>query len=306
MRLITYSALRTLWDCPRRYYWRDVRELVPRREDDAALRLGSLVHGALERHWRGDSDDAVIAWLDAQTVADPYERAKGRAMVRAYLLRWGARPDGVEAVERIIGGRILAPREVRGWRYAGKVDAVQRADDGALVVWDHKTASQSDGASLERLWTDAQLSTYALYLERETGERVRDVGHDVLTKPAIKPLEANKRRAEPETPAEYEERCLVWYAERPDALYRERVILSDARVAAAEHDLSAAVRTVRHCEQDGHWPQHWTSCYQLGRRCPYGALCQSGDSAIILESDYIHKAAHSELAEPEAAPSLPF
>lgn len=315
MKTITFSALRTLWDCPRRYYWRYVRELVPRREDDAALRFGSLIHGALELHWKGESDAAVLAWFDAQPVADPYERARARAMLRAYLARWGAPPAGVVAVERVIGGRILTP-EVRGWRYAGKVDAVQD-DAGALVIHDHKTASQTDGTTLERLWTDAQLSSYALYLSRETGRRVRDVGHDILTKPALKVLRRSDRprklkadgtpaadaswRAEDETPDEHEARCSEWYEAHPEAFIRERIILSDARVAAVETDLAAGVATVRHCEARGHWPQHWTACYQWQRRCPYAALCESGDSPIVLDNDYHHKPAHEELRTAEAA-----
>lgn len=298
MRVITYSALRTIWDCPRRYYWRYVREVVRVREDDAVLRFGSLIHGALERHWSGAADADVLAWFDAQSTVDAYERARARAMLRAYLARWGAPPAGVEAVERVVEGRILEPRPIRGWRYAGKIDAVQR-DGGALVIHDHKTASQTDGATLERLWTDAQLASYALYLGRECGETVQDVAHDILTKPTIKPLQANARRAEPETPDEHEARCMEWYAAHPEAFVRERVILSADRIAAAERDLAEGVAIVRHCEARGYWPQHWTNCYQWQRRCSYAALCQSGDSPIVLENDYMHKPAHSELQPAE-------
>lgn len=320
MRLITYSALRTLWDCPRRYYWRYVREVVPLREDDAALRFGSLIHGALELHWRGDADDDVVAWFDEQAVSDPYERARARAMLRSYLARWGVPPSGVVGVERVIGGRIMAP-EVRGWRFAGKLDAVER-DGRDLVLWDHKTASAVDGSALERLWTDAQLASYALYLGREDGEPVRHVAHDITMKPAPKILRKSDRaqklkkdgtpaadaswRAEDETPDEHEARCVEWYDDHPGAFIRERVILSDARVAAAERDLAEGVATIRHCEARGHWPQHWTSCYQWHRRCPYGALCESNDSPIIIGNDYMDKPAHSELTPAETdAPDQP-
>jgi DNA helicase-2/ATP-dependent DNA helicase PcrA len=110
--------------CPRQCYW-DVVERRPRPLRPAA-RIGSLVHGWIEREAAGqgsllaaeDEPDAWIAELKAAFLASPWARRRPRAVERPFVLSVGA-------------------TTVRG-----RVDAVyDRADPGGagLEIVDFKT-----------------------------------------------------------------------------------------------------------------------------------------------------------------------
>jgi len=128
--------------CPRQCYW-DVVERRPRPLRPAA-RIGSLVHGWIEREAAGqasllaaeDEPDAWIAELKAAFLASPWAGRRPRAVERPFVLSAGR-------------------TTVRG-----RVDAVYDRDDaGGLEVVDFKTgrrpAADDAGAGF-------QLDLYAL------------------------------------------------------------------------------------------------------------------------------------------------
>ena len=128
--------------CPRQCFW-DVVERRPRPLRPAA-RIGSLVHGWIEREAAGqasllaaeDEPDAWIAELKAAFLASPWASRRPRAVERPFVLSAG-------------------PTTVRG-----RVDAVYDRDDaGGLEVVDFKTgrrpATDDAGAGF-------QLDLYAL------------------------------------------------------------------------------------------------------------------------------------------------
>lgn len=108
--LVTYAR------CPRQCYW-DVVERRPRRMRPAA-RIGSLVHGWIEREAAGqgsllaaeDEPDAWIAELKAAFLASPWARRRPRAVERPFVLSAGGttvrgRVDAVYDLADESGGR---------------------------------------------------------------------------------------------------------------------------------------------------------------------------------------------------------
>jgi DNA helicase II / ATP-dependent DNA helicase PcrA len=137
--LVTYAR------CPRQCFW-DVVERRPRPLRPAA-RIGSLVHGWIEREAAGQGSllepsaepDAWVAELQAAFLASPWARLRPRAVERPFVLAVG-------------------PTVVRG-----RVDAVYAREapgvDAGLEIVDFKTgrrpAADDGGAGL-------QLGLYAL------------------------------------------------------------------------------------------------------------------------------------------------
>jgi len=127
--------------CPRQCYW-DVVERRPRPLRPAA-RIGSLVHGWIEREAAGqesllaveDEPDVWIAELKAAFLASPWARRRPRAVERPFVLAAG------------------------GTTVRGRVDAVYDNDGGGLDIVDFKTgrrpAADDAGAGF-------QLDLYAL------------------------------------------------------------------------------------------------------------------------------------------------
>ncbi|MGH9011340.1 MAG: PD-(D/E)XK nuclease family protein [Acidimicrobiia bacterium] len=127
--------------CPRLCYW-DVVERRPRPLRPAA-RIGSLVHGWIEREAAGqasllaaeDEPDPWIAELKMAFLASPWGRRRPRAVERRFVLSAG------------------------GTTVRGRVDAVYDTDEAGLEIVDFKTgrrpASDDAGAGF-------QLDLYAL------------------------------------------------------------------------------------------------------------------------------------------------
>lgn len=105
--LLTQSSIRCYRSCPRRYYYRYVLRKRSLADEVSPLRIGTLVHLALETWWRTGGDlSASLAALDASQ--DPYERAKMRAMIIGYHARWD-KPPPCEHVELFIKMPLINP-----------------------------------------------------------------------------------------------------------------------------------------------------------------------------------------------------
>ena len=105
--LLTQSSLRCYRSCPRRYYYRYVMRARPLADEAAPLRIGTLIHLALESWWKtGGNLPLALGALDV--AKDPYERAKMRAMIIGYHARW-EKPPPTENVELFIKMPLINP-----------------------------------------------------------------------------------------------------------------------------------------------------------------------------------------------------
>ncbi len=158
--------------CPRRYKYHYIDGLRDRYfRPTPAITMGANLHRTLDRFFSGANRDRSYAaaermlrdaWSrDRKGFAGPdEEREWGRRALDQ--LRWlfetqdvTARPFMREAVHKTP----LAP----GLRLMGRVDRVDRIDDGSLHVIDYKSGNYPGPAE------DYQLRWYALLLRRRTG-----------------------------------------------------------------------------------------------------------------------------------------
>ena len=166
--ILTNSAISTFKACPRKYYWRYVREIEALERPEALL-LGQAVHGFLEAHYRQLP-------YEAPTDLTPKSQAILKGVREYYPILYLDDFDLFEpvAVERVISGEILNPetgRPARKYAYGGKVDGlvilkkdVEGFKAGDLLLLEHKTTSKVDEANFERPQLDSQLLLYSLYL----------------------------------------------------------------------------------------------------------------------------------------------
>ncbi len=202
MELLTNSRLKTLDDCPRREWWMYGEGVRP-RNDGEALRIGSLVHRALEAwlnariDFAGEPDAWLVLALDAIAgrAFDAYEQVKVEEMIRGYHTRWHAEELDVVAVEHQFVFPVNNP-STRGksktFMHAGKLDGVVRWG-GRLCLLEHKTCGDEiddpSAAYWETLAMDAQVSLYYLGAE-SLGWKLEGCLYDVLKKPGLRPAKA--------------------------------------------------------------------------------------------------------------------
>ena len=133
--VLTYSALNTFRNCPRKYKHRYVECLRP-REKAEALSFGGVIHGAIEMWYRQAGDDnrlwAVLDYVDGQFPQREHDQAQkaawqlARAMVTGYAARYPSEDFEVVEVEKTFTGEIRNPdtgRPSQTFVIAGKADA---------------------------------------------------------------------------------------------------------------------------------------------------------------------------------------
>lgn len=324
--LLTYSALNTFRNCPRKYKHRYVDYLRPRQRPEA-LSLGSVIHGAIEL-WYLSSTDAnrlwrVLDYIDEQfpdRVGDDVEKAHwhlARAMITSYAARYADEDFLVVELEKSFTGPIRNPdtgRPSQTFMIAGKADAIVRRRDG-LYLMEHKTAASIDANYLEKLWTDTQIALYCFYL-RQLGYPIVGVLYNVLLKCRLKQRsgetaeEYASRRAElaaknksgrstakrqmPETDEEFQARLAQWYA-RPEAFHREQIFLSEDRLEMLQEEVWEITQQFLDARRRGKWLLNTSNCFSYQRPCEYLPFCQSGFNSNISENLFEIVPPHEEL-----------
>jgi len=333
--LLTYSALNTFRNCPRKYKNRYLDNLRP-RERAEALSFGSVIHTAIELWYRSSNTESrlrdVLAYID-----DAFENRLvdsnlmvqwhlATAMFRGYAERYATEDFEVVEVEKEFVGEIRNPdtgRQSQTFRIAGKVDGIVRCHDG-LYLLEHKTASTVDASYLDKLWTDTQIALYCYYL-RELGYPIVGVIYNVLLKSRLKQgkgetqEEYEVRHAElaaknksgkstakrqlPETDDEFQARLTEWYS-RPEAFHREFIYLSEDRLAMLQDEVWEITQQYLDARRRGKWLLNTSNCFSYQRPCEYLAYCQSGFNPNVADNLYEIALPNEELSrvDSEAPP----
>lgn len=301
MELLTHSRLRSFRACPRQHHYAFNLGARPRREHPA-LAFGSTIHRALETWWTTRDLDAAAAHL--ADIEDPFARARAEVMVAGYHAFWGGAGFDALAVEAEFRIPLLNPatgHASRTWQLAGKIDAILRGPDGRVWICEHKTTSESfaPGTSYrQRLVIDGQVSTYLLGAAA-LGFDVAGVLWDALRKPAQRPLEANTRRAAPESHEDYLARIGAAVAAKPDEYFaRIEVPRLDTERDEFAFDVWQLARAIREQQLAGVAPRNPDACFRFGAPCPYFDVC-AGSASIDDPLRFAQTGPHPELSREE-------
>ncbi len=324
--ILTYSALNTFRNCPRKYQMRYVDGLR-RPERPEALAFGSVIHDALEQWYMlDDTDTRLLQVLDSidtqypQCDHDPDVRRSwhlARAMFEGYAARYPDEHFEIVEIEKEFTAEIRNPdtgRTSQTFVIAGKADGIVRMD-GELYLLEHKTASTITSDYLDRLWTDTQIALYSHYL-RELGYPIVGVIYNVLLKTRLKQREGeteeeyrarhaqlaakNKsgrstaKRQEPESDTDFRARLADWYA-RPEAFHRERIYLSEDRMALLTEEVWQITQQYLDAKRRGKWLLNTSQCFSFQRACEYLPYCQSGFSPNVRDNLFEVVRPHEEL-----------
>ncbi len=316
--VLTYSALNTFRNCPRKYKHRYVDNLRPRMKVES-LSFGSVIHSAIEI-WYRSVDDANRLWIILDFIdrsfpdraTDENQQANwhlARAIMTGYASRYASEDFTIIEIEKSFTGNIRNPdtgRCSQTFVMAGKADAIVQRSDGMYLL-EHKTAASIDSNYLDKLWTDTQIALYCYYL-RELGYPIVGVIYNVLLKSRLKQSkgetqeEYEARHAElaaknksgkstakrqmPETNEEFQGRLAAWYA-KPEAFHREFIYLSEDRLAMLQDEVWEITQQYLDARRRGKWLLNTSSCFSYQRPCEYLPYCQSGFNPNVVDRDSI-------------------
>lgn len=300
--VVTHSELKTFRRCQREWQL-SYLELYRPRHAGAALSLGSLVHRELEAWWSiagrfAPAPDGEFDYADL----DPYDVAKGLAMLHGYHLRYVDQAVEVLAVEKEFRLPLVNPKTgcaSKTYQLGGKLDALARVD-GKVFLVEHKTTSEDPSPGSDyarRLRIDGQISLYYAAV-RSLGYEPAGVLYDVLKKPGLRPLKAGKTRKEDETPEEYGMRCqasLTW-----DSYQRFEVTRLEAEEESAALDVWLTTQQMRVADLHHSYPRNPDACVRYGQTCAFFPVC-TGEADLETSGRYRRATRRHEELAPDGA-----
>ena len=324
--ILTFSALNTFRNCPRKYKHRYLDNLRP-REKPESLAFGSVIHSAIELWYRSTTDSnrlwTVLDFIDQQfplRASDDAQKATrnlARAMFAGYANHYPHEDFEIVEVELPFTGEIRNPdtgRPSQTFVMAGKVDGIVKRSDG-MYLFEHKTASSIDANYLDKLWTDTQIALYSFHL-RQLGYPIVGVIYNVLLKSRLQQrtgeteAEYEARRMElaaknksgrstakrqmPESDEDFQARLAEWYA-RPEAFHREHIYLSEDRLAMLQEEVWEITQQYLDARRRGKWLLNTSNCFSYQRPCEFLPYCQSGFNPNVADNLYNITPPHEEL-----------
>lgn len=241
------SALKCFARCPRKFYWRYIRQLVPKHYKPAPLNFGSAIHEAM-RIWYAEQDiDGAIEifhkiWED-RFGDDKRTHEKGEKILKKYAETYPKEPFEIIG-EPEMGFTV----DLEGNEYVGRFDLVIEWN-GEMYVLDHKTSSRMGYNYFHRYRPDFQMTGYTWAAEQVFDRPCAGVMINVLyfTKTKIDFF----RDTSPRMPHEKQE--FVTYATN--------------RMANIK---------ARNPDRMKDWEQKWVACTDWGT-CQFRELCISAE-----------------------------
>ena len=175
--ILDYTTISDFLVCRRKFYWRHVRNLVPKVKS-TALMFGGAWHKAMEAYWT--EGDAIKVFTEEYgevdvPLGDKRSLERGLKILADYMKRYpvdsfeilaSEGSHGVE-FERIIPDPQL-PEEISVWYY-GKMDKVIRWNGGVYVM-EHKTTSQLGYGFFSQFALNHQVDGYIYLCKDKYGE----------------------------------------------------------------------------------------------------------------------------------------
>lgn len=306
--LLTHSRVSTFRTCARKHFYSYELGVKPTGESKA-LRIGSVVHKALEKFWSAGGIVGALTEVDAfyATPSDwvrdeesvyewECEHQMVRAMVDGYVRHYHFEAENALHVELEFSVPIRPTEKrfkFRGFQFAGKIDAIVATATGTTAVMEHKTTSEDISPTSDywaRLNVDQQITGY-MVAARHLGFEVQSVIYDVIRKPGKQPLRATpvekrkytkegtlyaNQREHDETPAEYGARIAADIQADPTAYYVRREITRTERdLDEFKSELYMTAEMIREAVRKVRHPRNTSACTTYGR-CPYLDVCYLG------------------------------
>jgi len=308
----TYSRIRKYKSCPKKYYFSEVEGIKPKITDEKLI-VGSQVHYALERIYRGDSIVDIIGdvrekflevtdeMFDEEKDEQEFALIKIEELLKGYYdlvypLDMEPNSDVVKALDIIDTEAEFSFKfeDIGGveHNFKGKIDMLARTN--GLWIVEHKTTAQwSDNNNLK---LDEQGTSYMLAAESspQLDYDVKGVLYNIIRKPSIR-LRKN------ETLDEYRKRLYGDIRERPDFYYIREFSTRSYNQIKEFYDELRYISHQLHKKSESEKPIYYRnpaymSFGQCNIMCDYTDLCIEYDEQLV-EELYERKEQNEELEQ---------
>jgi len=295
MLKISHSSMSVARGCWKKYYWKYIEGLTPKRRS-VALSLGSAVHTCFEKFYTGSSDSEIISYLQ-ETFKEEISNASEYDVEALELAKYTALgmwlyypyKDVTEFTTNVPEMEFETKiKGLRNVRLVGRVDGLVEKD-GKMWIREVKTTGLTPRQFTGRVQTSSQASTY-VYALKSLGHPVIGVMYDCIKKPLL-------RKRKYESVIEFGERIVNDYKEdskKPEnerkAYIREYAYRSTQQLKDYEKDLRALITDIRYKRNHKNWCRNTDQCWNFNSLCPYEKICfVEKPDQLTLELNYDRK-----------------
>lgn len=255
-RVFDSSAMKTFARCPRKYYWRYVRDLVPQHYNPAPLNFGTAIHEAL-RVWyeEGDMEKAIkvfhAIWED-RFGDNKRTHEKGEKLLRSYADEYPSEQFKIIG-EPETGWTV----DILGEDYVGRFDLVVKWGSD-YYVFDHKTASRMGSSYYNRFNPDLSTIGYTWAAEQLFDKEFKGVVYNVL-----------------------------YFTTKQMDFDRQPVYIFDWQKEQFVHYVTDRITEIKSLNpgKRREWSQKWVACTDWGS-CQFRDLCLEKDPEPLVKSMY--------------------
>ena len=252
-RMYDASMISDYLYCPKYFYYRYIRNLVPIVEPPPLL-FGRVFHEAL-LIWYKEKDlekaVGVFSKLPVQIGDSRRTREHGEVIMREYAKRWAVEPYKIKQLEvefHLDMGK--------GRVYAGRIDAVVEQVT-QLYVKDHKTSARLGASFFRSFRPHVQMDGYCFACRELCGQCSGAIINGVSL--ADKPKDRFQRSITPRTGVEMDKFKVNFH------LWCDRI----------ERDVV-----------NKEFPEHYTHCTKWGAKCDFWDMCVFGESERVVKENF--------------------
>ena len=235
--------------CPRKYYYRHHRALIPKgwQKVSSALRFGELMHLAWGELWRtnGDVKCAIKEFLRDFDITGDAKRTSERGV--DILIKYARLRQGMMRDYKVLGIEEVVEMNVGGRTYRGKLDLQLEGPDGLVYGMDWKTTSMGGSLPGQAYRHARQFKGYARMIKLKYGKNASD---EFLVD-------------------------LVQIFPKETQFSIVRVEVNDEWLLEWEREIGMEIRAIKDKEEFGLWPMSAPhACMSFNRLCEYSSLCE--------------------------------
>ena len=292
--------------CKRYYYHSYIRNREPSTMR-VAFYIGSTLHYGVMLLYQGVAEKDIVKKTKAFQIE--YKRGQsihpemaedmkihdaiGIAMVQGYIRQYG---KFAKSVKVVCAEQSFQTTLSNGVPFIGTVDLIYKIKSKqreGLWIEDHKTASGIHENTLNILPMNLQMSAYPAIVKRALGVQVDGIVYSIVKKPDI-------RLKNSETVAEFIERIIEEYTDKPDKYFHQEFIpYNPGTVSRVWNDIMQTANDMirwydsmdeEEILREENWPRNEQGCFPYGFKrenaCPYYDICRDGEKAAFHKLQY--------------------
>jgi len=276
---LSNNSSATAKQCWKKFNWRYNEKLTPIKQS-SAITLGQIVHEAFDRHYKGEDDQSVLAYIKKtydEEIASTSPDEQEHLTIGKYTAigMFGHCPFLKSHFEEVLSEKEFRVKLSRGVYYKGRVDGLVKKD-GMWWIRELKTTSQTQRQFGQRASISAQATGYVWAL-KQLGYDIKGVMYDFIKKPLL-------RKRVSEDQFEFGARILSDYKLKQEFYYSQIMSYrTDREIKMWEEDAVSLAKEIASKKRTGRYYRDTSACYTFNQECPYKKICfdEKPDSLML-------------------------